>query len=79
MGLRRYADAASAYRKGLQIDPSNDALKSGLADIERPDEPLRLGARARDVGEAGERSQHQRVSPAARFREDDAGCSKKPQ
>ncbi|XP_047940883.1 malonyl-coenzyme:anthocyanin 5-O-glucoside-6'''-O-malonyltransferase-like [Salvia hispanica] len=62
MGLRRYADAASAYKKGLQIDPSNDALKSGLAGAERPDEPLRQGIRARDVGEAGERSQHESIS-----------------
>ncbi|KAL1559751.1 Hsp70-Hsp90 organizing protein 3 [Salvia divinorum] len=34
MGLHSYADAVSAYKKGLEIDTSNDALKSGLADAE---------------------------------------------
>ncbi|GFS33056.1 stress-inducible protein [Actinidia rufa] len=31
MGLRRYDDAVSAYKNGLEIDPNNEALKSGLA------------------------------------------------
>ncbi|GFZ05937.1 stress-inducible protein [Actinidia rufa] len=31
MGLPRYDDAVSAYKNGLEIDPNNEALKSGLA------------------------------------------------
>ncbi|GFY87490.1 pleckstrin homology (PH) and lipid-binding START domains-containing protein [Actinidia rufa] len=31
MGLRRYDDAVSAYKNGLEIDPNNESLKSGLA------------------------------------------------
>ncbi|CAA0820581.1 Hsp70-Hsp90 organizing protein 3 [Striga hermonthica] len=34
MGLLNYGEAVSAYRKGLEIDPNNEALKSGLADAE---------------------------------------------
>ncbi|CAI9755364.1 unnamed protein product [Fraxinus pennsylvanica] len=34
MGLHSYNDAVLAYRKGLEIDPNNDPLKSGLADAE---------------------------------------------
>ncbi|KAL1559750.1 Hsp70-Hsp90 organizing protein 2 [Salvia divinorum] len=34
IGLQSYNDAVSAYRKGLEIDPNNEALKSGLADAE---------------------------------------------
>ncbi|KAL1547493.1 Hsp70-Hsp90 organizing protein 2 [Salvia divinorum] len=34
IGLQSYNDAISAYRKGLEIDPNNEALKSGLADAE---------------------------------------------
>lgn len=34
VGLGRFDDAISAYKKGLDIDPNNDALKSGLADAE---------------------------------------------
>ncbi|KAJ8555643.1 hypothetical protein K7X08_013139 [Anisodus acutangulus] len=33
-GLHQYNDAVSAYKKGLQIDPNNDGLKSGLADAQ---------------------------------------------
>ena len=31
-GLKRYDDACDAYNKGLEIDGTNDACKSGLAD-----------------------------------------------
>ncbi|KAF8032860.1 hypothetical protein BT93_D1673 [Corymbia citriodora subsp. variegata] len=33
-GLGRYDDAVSAYKRGLEIDPGNEALKSGLADAQ---------------------------------------------
>ena len=33
-GLKRYDDACDAYNKGLEIDGTNDACKSGLADAE---------------------------------------------
>lgn len=32
-GLRRFADAAAAYEKGLQVEPSNAACSQGLADV----------------------------------------------
>uniref|UniRef100_A0A0C9RGH3 TSA: Wollemia nobilis Ref_Wollemi_Transcript_28244_2339 transcribed RNA sequence n=1 Tax=Wollemia nobilis TaxID=56998 RepID=A0A0C9RGH3_9CONI len=35
VGLGKYDDAISAYTKGLEFDPSNEALKSGLADARR--------------------------------------------
>jgi stress-induced-phosphoprotein 1 len=28
------AQALAAYKKGLEIDPGNEQLKSGLADVE---------------------------------------------
>ncbi|OIW10821.1 hypothetical protein TanjilG_27767 [Lupinus angustifolius] len=34
IGLGQHSDAVSAYKKGLEIDPNNDALKSGLADAQ---------------------------------------------
>lgn len=34
VGLNDYEDAISAYKQGLQIDPANEALKSGLADAQ---------------------------------------------
>ncbi|KAJ1379629.1 Tetratricopeptide-like helical domain superfamily, partial [Sesbania bispinosa] len=34
LGLGHAHDAVSAYRKGLEIDPNNEALKSGLADAQ---------------------------------------------
>ncbi|THG14679.1 hsp70-Hsp90 organizing protein 1 [Camellia sinensis] len=34
LGLRNYNEAISAYKKGLEIDPNNEALKYGLADAE---------------------------------------------
>lgn len=39
MGLSQYKEAADAYRKGLEVDPSNETLKSGLADASRPRGP----------------------------------------
>ena len=33
-GLKRYDDACDAYQKGLDLEPDNDACKSGLADAE---------------------------------------------
>lgn len=33
-GLSRFRDAADAYRKGLALDPANDAMKSSLVDAE---------------------------------------------
>ena len=33
-GLGEYEDAIQAYKKGLESDSQNDALKSGLADAE---------------------------------------------
>ena len=32
-GLKRFDDAVAAYEAGLAIDPANDQLKSGLADV----------------------------------------------
>ncbi|CAH8382381.1 unnamed protein product [Eruca vesicaria subsp. sativa] len=32
LGLNHFKEAVAAYHKGLQIDPSNEALRSGLAD-----------------------------------------------
>jgi stress-induced-phosphoprotein 1 len=34
VGLQDFDKAISAYKKGLQTDPNNDGLKSGLADAE---------------------------------------------
>ncbi|KAE8698148.1 hypothetical protein F3Y22_tig00110602pilonHSYRG00238 [Hibiscus syriacus] len=34
LGLHQYQEAVSAYKKGLEIDPNNEALKSGLADAQ---------------------------------------------
>lgn len=39
MGLSQYKEAADAYKKGLEVDPSNETLKSGLADASRPRGP----------------------------------------
>ncbi|KAK1419066.1 hypothetical protein QVD17_28223 [Tagetes erecta] len=33
-GLRQYEEAVSAYKKGLEVDPNNETLKSGLADAQ---------------------------------------------
>ena len=33
-GLQRWADAKTAYKQGLEVDPNSDALKQGLADTE---------------------------------------------
>lgn len=35
VGLHEYADAVAAYEKGLELDPANEGLKSGLADTKR--------------------------------------------
>lgn len=35
MGLSQFNEAIDAYKKGLEIDPSNETLKSGLADASR--------------------------------------------
>ncbi|XP_061357841.1 hsp70-Hsp90 organizing protein 1-like [Gastrolobium bilobum] len=34
LGLNQYDDAVSAYKKGLEIDPNNGPLKSGLSDAQ---------------------------------------------
>ncbi|KAF8379277.1 hypothetical protein HHK36_028710 [Tetracentron sinense] len=34
VGLHSLDDAISAYKKGLELDPSNEALKSGLSDAQ---------------------------------------------
>lgn len=34
VGLGKHDDAIAAYRKGLEYEPSNEALKSGLADAQ---------------------------------------------
>uniref|UniRef100_A0A7C9FMX1 STI1 domain-containing protein n=1 Tax=Opuntia streptacantha TaxID=393608 RepID=A0A7C9FMX1_OPUST len=34
LGLHQYSDAIAAYKQGLEIDPNNEALKSGLADAQ---------------------------------------------
>ncbi|WWC61569.1 uncharacterized protein I303_104153 [Kwoniella dejecticola CBS 10117] len=34
-GLRQYPEAVMAYEEGLQVDPSSDILKKGLADVKR--------------------------------------------
>ncbi|KAL8210123.1 hypothetical protein R6Q57_006855 [Mikania cordata] len=33
-GLRQFEDAVLAYKKGLEVDPNNETLKSGLADAQ---------------------------------------------
>lgn len=33
-GLRKYTEASTAYRNGLEIDPENQACKSGLSETE---------------------------------------------
>lgn len=33
-GLRNYTEASTAYRKGLELDPSNQACKTGLEETE---------------------------------------------
>ncbi|KAK2973582.1 hypothetical protein RJ640_023232 [Escallonia rubra] len=34
IGLHNYHDAVFAYKKGLEFDPNNEALKSGLSDAQ---------------------------------------------
>lgn len=34
LGLHSYDEAVAAYKKGLEVDPNNEALKSGLADAQ---------------------------------------------
>ncbi|KNA12705.1 hypothetical protein SOVF_123520 [Spinacia oleracea] len=34
LGLHDYSEAISAYKKGLEFDPNNEALKSGLSDAQ---------------------------------------------
>lgn len=48
-GLHQYSDAVSAYKKGLEIDPSNEGLKSGLADAQS----AQAQAQARSRGSSG--------------------------
>ncbi|GFZ05936.1 stress-inducible protein [Actinidia rufa] len=55
MGLPRYDDAVSAYKNGLEIDPNNEALKSGLAAASGTSFTSPLGdvfCRVGDVGQA---------------------------
>lgn len=52
MGLQSYSDAISSYKKGLEIDPNNDALKSGLADAESASS--RSSSRSRSPSPFGE-------------------------
>lgn len=33
-GLKQFQEAAAAYTKGLEIDPSNEALRTGLVDAQ---------------------------------------------
>ncbi|KAK2080719.1 hypothetical protein QBZ16_000573 [Prototheca wickerhamii] len=42
-GLRQYDEAAAAYRQGLELDPSNEQLKSGLEDAESARASARRG------------------------------------
>ena len=42
-GLRQYEEAAAAYRRGLELDPSNEQLKSGLEDAESARASARRG------------------------------------
>lgn len=46
VGLRDYDEAIAAYEKGLKLDPTNDGLKSGLADAK--------AAKPRASGPAGD-------------------------
>nr|CCC90597.1 putative stress-induced protein sti1 [Trypanosoma congolense IL3000] len=34
-GLRRYGEAAAAYKKGLELDPSNSACTEGIKSVEK--------------------------------------------
>jgi stress-induced-phosphoprotein 1 len=85
VGLGHHEDAVAAYKKGLEYDPNNEGLKSGLTDAQAVQsgpaagKPLRRRVlRAGDVGQAHRRSEHQSLPSAARFRENDAGDPEKP-
>ncbi|GFP81789.1 hsp70-hsp90 organizing protein 1 [Phtheirospermum japonicum] len=55
LGFHNYNDAVYSYKKGLDIDPTNEALKSGLADAEAASarsSTSRGGPRASPFGEA---------------------------
>nr|GFA03661.1 hypothetical protein [Tanacetum cinerariifolium] len=52
-GLRQFNEAVAAYKKGLQIDPNNEALKSGLAEAERAASSARRGSGPGGPGGAG--------------------------
>ena len=43
LGLAHYDDVVSTYKKGLEYDPNNEALKSGLVDAQASDSRSRAG------------------------------------
>ncbi|GFZ06973.1 stress-inducible protein [Actinidia rufa] len=49
MGLRRYDDAVAAYKNGLEINPNNEALKSGLVAAESAASRTRFASPFGDV------------------------------
>eukprot|EP00270_Netrium_digitus_P013304 TRINITY_DN439_c0_g1_i5.p1 TRINITY_DN439_c0_g1~~TRINITY_DN439_c0_g1_i5.p1 ORF type:complete len:591 (+),score=224.37 TRINITY_DN439_c0_g1_i5:175-1947(+) len=52
MGLGEYDDAIAAYKKGLNIDPTNTALKDGLADATKAKEKDEKGGGMGPFGNA---------------------------
>lgn len=51
-GLNQFQEAAAAYTKGLEIDPSNEALRSGLADAKKMQEMKERAKTANKLGTA---------------------------
>ncbi|KAL0654181.1 hypothetical protein Bca4012_096872 [Brassica carinata] len=51
-GLNQFQEAAAAYTKGLEIDPSNEAMVSGLADAKKKQEMKERAKTANKLGTA---------------------------
>lgn len=46
-GLHQYDDAVSAYKRGLEVDPNNETLKSGLSDAQSAQAAASASSRSR--------------------------------
>ncbi|KAJ0250523.1 STI1 domain-containing protein [Hirschfeldia incana] len=50
VGLKQFEEAVAAYTKGLKIDPSNEALRSGLADAQAKQEVKKRAKTEKKLG-----------------------------
>jgi stress-induced-phosphoprotein 1 len=53
-GLRKYEEAIAAYDEGLKIDPTNETLRSGLADVKQAEIRATQGPPADAMGGIGQ-------------------------